>query len=238
MVHSRKKDAEKLATELGFSKVSEEKLAVAKKIRDYVIGGGFMFAMCSATDSFDIALAAEGVDIAEAMFDGDASTPNYQSLIDFNKTFAFTDFELVRSPTIYEFSSIDMTRKRRIPKTSDYFSLIEFSAKWDPVPTMLTQNHTILVKGFMGQTTSFDRNTIKSNVLVLGENKTNREARYIHGTKGKGMFTFYGGHDPEDYTHRVGDPKTELDLHPTSPGYRLILNNVLFPAAKKKKQKT
>ena len=233
-----KKDAEKLAKELGFNKVSEEKLAVSKKIRDYVIGGGFMFAMCSATDSFDIALAAEGVDIAEAMFDGDASEPNYQSKIDYNKTFAFINFDLVRSPTTYEFSSIDMTRKRRIPKTSDYFSLVEFSAKWDPVPTMLTQNHTILVKGFMGQTTSFDRNTVKSNVLVLGENKTNREARYIHGTKGKGMFTFYGGHDPEDYTHRVGDPKTELDLHPTSPGYRLILNNVLFPAAKKKKQKT
>ncbi len=233
-----KKDAEKLAAELGFSKVSEEKLAVAKKIRDYVIGGGFMFAMCSATDSFDIALAAEDVDIAEAMFDGDASTPNYQSQINFNKTFAFTNFELVRNPLVYEFSSIDMTRKRRIPKTSDYFSLLEFSAKWDPVPTMLTQNHTVLVKGFMGQTTSFDRDAIKSNVLVLGENKTNREARYIHGTKGKGMFTFYGGHDPEDYTHRVGDPKTELDLHPTSPGYRLILNNVLFPAAKKQKQKT
>ncbi|WP_438977597.1 asparagine synthetase B [Polaribacter sp.] len=233
-----KKDAEKLAKELGFNKVSEEKLAVSKKIRDYVIGGGFMFAMCSATDSFDIALASDGVDIAEAMFDGDASEPNYQSKIDYNKTFAFTNFDLVRSPTTYEFSSIDMTRKRRIPKTSDYFSLVEFSAKWDPVPTMLTQNHTILVKGFMGQTTSFDRNTVKSNVLVLGENKINREARYIHGTKGKGMFTFYGGHDPEDYTHRVGDPKTELDLHPTSPGYRLILNNVLFPAAKKKKQKT
>ena len=230
--------AEKLAKELGYNKVSEEKLAVSKKIRDYVIGGGFMFAMCSATDSFDIALSAEGVDIAEAMFDGDATTINYQSQINFNKTFAFKDFELVRSPITYEFSTIDMTRKRKIPKTSDYFSLIEFSAKWDPVPTMLTQNHTILVKGFMGQTTSFDRNTVKTNVLVLGENKTNREARYIHGTKGKGMFTFYGGHDPEDYTHRVGDPKTELDLHPTSPGYRLILNNVLFPAAKKKKQKT
>ena len=233
-----KLNAEKLAKELGYNKVSEEKLAVAKKIRDYVIGGGFMFAMCSATDSFDIALAAEGVDIAEAMFDGDASEMNYQSKINFNKTFAFKDFELERNPITYEFSSIDMTRKRRIPKTSDYFSLIEFSAKWDPVPTMLTQNHTTLVKGFMGQTTSFDRNTVKTNVLVLGENRTNREARYIHGTKGKGMFTFYGGHDPEDYTHRVGDPKTELDLHPTSPGYRLILNNVLFPAAKKKKQKT
>lgn len=230
--------SEKQAKELGFVKVSEEKLAVAKKIRDYVIGGGFMFAMCSATDSFDIALSAEGVDIAEAMFDGDASESNYQAKINYNKTFAFKDFDLVRNPITYEFSSIDMTSKRIIPKTSDYFSLIEFSAKWDAVPTMLTQNHTILVKGFMGQTTSFDRNTVKTNVLVLGENKVNREARYIHGTIGKGMFTFYGGHDPEDYTHRVGDPKTELDLHPTSPGYRLILNNVLFPAAKKKKQKT
>ena len=233
-----KQSSEKLATKLGYGKVSEEKLAVAKKIRDYVIGGGFMFAMCSATDSFDIALSAEGVDIAEAMFDGDATTTDYQSKINYNKTLAFKDFDLVRNPATYEFSTIDMTRKRKIPKTSDYFSLIEFSAKWDPVPTMLTQNHTTLVKGFMGQTTSFDRNTVKTNVLVLGENRTNREARYIHGTKGKGMFTFYGGHDPEDYTHRVGDPKTELDLHPTSPGYRLILNNVLFPAAKKKKQKT
>ncbi len=230
--------AEKQAKELGYNKVSQQKLDVSKKIRDYVIGGGFMFAMCSATDSFDIALSAEGIDIAESMFDGDPSEPNYQSKINYNKTLAFKDFQLIKNPTTYEFSTIDMTRKRKIPKTSDYFSLVEFSAKWDPVPTMLTQNHTTLVKGFMGQTTSFDRNTVKSNVLVLGENKTNREARYIHGTKGKGMFTFYGGHDPEDYTHRVGDPKTELDLHPTSPGYRLILNNVLFPAAKKKKQKT
>ena len=234
----QKKDAEALATKLGYTKVSEEKGAVAKKIRDYVVGGGFMFAMCSATDSFDIALAAEGVDICEAMFDGDASEPNYQSKIDFNKTFAFKNFELIRNPTTYEFSTIDMTRKRRINKEVDYFTLKEFSAKWDQVPTMLTQNHTMLVKGFMGQTTSFDPNTIKSTIVVLGENKTNKEGRYIHGTKGKGMFTFYGGHDPEDYQHRVGDPKTELDLHPTSPGYRLILNNVLFPAAKKKKQKT
>lgn len=233
-----KQYAEKLAKELGYSKVSQLKLDVSKKIRDYVIGGGFMFAMCSATDSFDIALSAEGVDIAESMFDGDPSEANYQAKIDYGKTFAFTNYQLTRNPIVYEFSSIDMTRKRRIPKTSDYFSLIEFSAKWDPVPTMLTQNHTQLVKGFMGQTTSFDRTTIKPNVLVMAENKTNREARYIHGTKGKGMFTFYGGHDPEDYSHRVGDPKTELDLHPTSPGYRLILNNVLFPAAKKKKQKT
>ena len=234
----QKKDAEALATKLGYTKVSEEKGAVAKKIRDYVVGGGFMFAMCSATDSFDIALAADGVDICEAMFDGDASEPSYQSKIDFNKTFAFKNFELIRNPTTYEFSTIDMTRKRRINKEVDYFTLKEFSAKWDQVPTMLTQNHTMLVKGFMGQTTSFDPNTIKSTIVVLGENKTNKEGRYIHGTKGKGMFTFYGGHDPEDYQHRVGDPKTELDLHPTSPGYRLILNNVLFPAAKKKKQKT
>ncbi len=233
-----KRRAEANAKRLGYTKVSELKRDVTKKIRDYVVGGGFMFAMCSATDSFDIALSADGVDIAESMFDGDPSESNYQSKIDFSKTFAFRNYNLIRNPTVYEFSSIDMTRKRRIPKTSDYFSLIEFSAKWDPVPTMLTQNHTQLVKAFMGQTTSFDRRTIKPDVLVMGENKTNREARYIHGTKGKGFFTFYGGHDPEDYTHRVGDPKTELDLHPTSPGYRLILNNVLFPSAKKKKQKT
>ena len=233
-----KLQAEKSAKKLGFNKVSKLKLAVSIKIRNFVIGGGFMFAMCSATDSFDIALSADDVDIAESMFDGDLSESNYQSKINFNKTFAFKDFNLIRNPTTYEFSTIDMTTKRFIPKTSDYFSLIEFSAKWDQVPTMLTQNHTQLVKGFMGQTTSFDRSTIKSNILVLGENRTNREAKYIHGTKGKGMFTFYGGHDPEDYTHRVGDPKTELELHKNSPGYRLILNNVLFPAAKKKKEKT
>ncbi|CDF78610.1 conserved hypothetical protein [Formosa agariphila KMM 3901] len=233
-----KKEAEALAARLGYNKVSEEKLAVALKIRDYVVGGGFMFAMCSATDSFDIALSAEGVDICEAMFDGDASDPDYQKQIDYSKTFAFTDFTLERNPKVYEFSSIDMTPKRRIFKEADYFSLMDFSAKWDPVPTMLCQNHTALVKGFMGQTTSFTRDEIKSNVLVLGENKSNGEAKYIHGIKGKGFFTFYGGHDPEDYTHKVGDPKTELELHPTSPGYRLILNNVLFPAAKKKKQKT
>ncbi|WP_158848912.1 asparagine synthetase B [Algibacter sp. L1A34] len=233
-----KKLTEGRASKLGYNKVSEEKLAVALKIRDYVVGGGFMFAMCSATDSFDIALSAEGIDICEPMFDGDGSEAGYQNKIDFNKTFAFTNYQLERSPTTYEFSSIDMTPKRRITKTTDYFSLMEFSAKWDPIPTMLCQNHTALVKGFMGQTTSFTRDEIKSNVLVLGENKTNGEAKYIHGIKGKGFFTFYGGHDPEDYQHRVGDPKTELDLHPTSPGYRLILNNVLFPAARKKKQKT
>ncbi|WP_418603509.1 asparagine synthetase B [Hwangdonia sp.] len=233
-----KKDAEALAAKLGYSKVSDAKLDVALKIRDYVIGGGFMFAMCSATDSFDIALSAEDIDICEPMFDGDGSTPGYQNKIDYNKTFAFTDFTLETNPSIYEFSSIDMTRKRMIRKTVDYFSLMEFSAKWDPIPTMLCQNHTALVKGFMGQTTAFTRDEIKSNVLVMGENKSNGEAKYIHGIKGKGFFTFYGGHDPEDYQHRVGDAKTELDLHPTSPGYRLILNNVLFPAARKKKQKT
>ena len=233
-----KKDAEELASNLGYNKVSQEKLAVALKIRDYVIGGGFMFAMCSATDSFDIALSAEGVDICEPMFDGDGSDAGYQNKIDYKKTFAFTNYTLERDPKIYEFSSIDMTRKRMIPKTADYFSLMEFSAKWDPIPSMLCQNHTALVKGFMGQTTSFTREEIKSNVLVLGETKSNGEAKYIHGIKGKGFFTFYGGHDPEDYQHRVGDAKTELDLHPTSPCYRLILNNVLFPAAKKKKQKT
>ena len=235
----QKKSSEALASRLGYSKVSQEKLAVALKIRDFVIGGGFMFAMCSATDSFDISLSAEGVDICETMFDGDPSEKDYQEKIAYNKTFAFKDYTLVRNPTEYEFSSIDMTSKRRsVQRTSDYFSLKEYSAKWDPIPTMLCQNHTQLVKGFMGQTTAFDRDAIKSNVLVMGELKSNREARYIHGVKGKGMFTFYGGHDPEDYQHRVGDPKTELDLFPNSPGYRLILNNVLFPAAKKKKQKT
>ena len=234
----QKREAESLATKLGFPKVANEKLAVTQKIRDFVIGGGFMFAMCSATDSFDIALAAEGVDICESMFDGDASEGNYQSKIDYSKSFAFKDYILERRPEKYEFSDIDMTEKRKIEMEKDYFTLMEFSAKWDPIPSMLCQNHTQLVKGFMGQTTSFDRSLIKSNVLVLGENQINNEARYIHGQKGKGMFTFYGGHDPEDYQHRVGDEPTVLDLHPNSPGYRLILNNVLFPAARKKKQKT
>jgi hypothetical protein len=235
----QKKEAEALAEKLGFDKVSESKLAVVKKIREYVIGGGFMFAMCSATDSFDIALAADGVDICETMFDGDPSDPGYQDKLDYSKTFAFKDFVLERSPMVYEFSSIDMTSKRReVPRTSDYFQLKNFSAKWDPIPTMLCQNHTALVKGFMGQTTAFDSSSLKPDVLVMGENSVNGEARYIHGVQGKGMWTFYGGHDPEDYQHRVGDHHTELELHPTSPGYRLILNNILFPAAKKKHIKT
>ncbi|WP_338407305.1 asparagine synthetase B [uncultured Flavobacterium sp.] len=234
----QKRDAEALATNLGYQKVSEEKLAVAKKIRDFVIGGGFMFAMCSATDSFDIALAADGVDICESMFDGDPSDANYQTKINYANSFAFKDYILDRKPEHYEFSDIDMTEKRKILMENDYFTLMEFSAKWDPIPSMLCQNHTQLIKGFMGQTTSFYSVLIKSNVLLMGTCELNGEARYIHGEKGKGMFTFYGGHDPEDYQHRVGDPATVLDLHPNSPGYRLILNNVLFPAARKKKQKT
>jgi len=234
----QKKSAESLAQSLGYQKVAQAKRDVALKIRDYVIGGGFMFAMCSATDSFDIALAAQNTDICESMFDGDPSTPNYQAQIDFTHSFAFTDFLLERDPMVYEFSDIDMTRKRQIDREKDYFTLMDFSAKWDPIPCMLNQNHTAIVKGFMGQTTAFDPSVIKPNVLVMGRNEVNGEARYLHGIRGKGFFTFYAGHDPEDYQHRVGDPKTELALHPNSPGYRLILNNILFPAAKKKKQKT
>ncbi len=234
----QQQSAEDLARRLGFSKVSELKLSVAKKIRDFTVGGGFLFAMCSATDSYDIALAADGVDICESMFDGDAADPGMQSKVDFNKCFAFTDFILSKNPAEYEFSSIDATQTRRIPERDDYFALFEFSAKWDPVPTMLCQNHEKIVKGFMGQTTAFLKKNIKNEVLIMGENKAAGEARYIHGEYGKGTWSFYGGHDPEDYEHKVGDPPTDLKLHPNSPGYRLILNNILFPAAKKKKQKT
>jgi hypothetical protein len=234
----QKQEAETAAKAMGFSKVSQQKLAVAKKIREYVAGGGFMFAMCSATDSYDIALAAEGLDICEPMFDGDGTTPNYNNKLNYEKTFAFKNFKLVTNPMEYEFSDIDMTGKRNVRQDQDLFTLFEFSAKWDWVPTMLTQNHTRVVKGFMGQTTAFDKSLIKSDVLILGEMKAIGEARYIHGSYGNGTWTFYGGHDPEDYQHRVGDPPTELDLHPNSPGYRLILNNILFPAAQKEKQKT
>jgi hypothetical protein len=230
--------AEATARRLGFNKVSELKLGVAKKIRDFTVGGGFLFAMCSATDSYDIALAADGIDICEPMFDGDPADRTMQSKINFDHCFAFTDFILSQNPTEYEFSSIDATQGRRIPEKEDYFGLFEFSAKWDPVPTMLCQNHEKIIKGFMGQTTAFVKKNIKTNVLVMGENKAAGEARYIHGEYGKGTWTFYGGHDPEDYEHKVGDPPTDLALHPNSPGYRLILNNILFPAAKKKKQKT
>ncbi len=228
---------EDLATSLGFAKVSMLKLAVVKKIREYVEGGGFMFAMCSATDTYDIALAAEGTDICADIFDHDPMDPINESTLDYSKTFAFKDFKLIENPLEYEYSSIDH-RKRKVTPESDYFTLFDFSAKWDPVPTMLTQNHTRTVKGFMGQTTAYHKNHIKSDVLVLGENKAVQEARYIHGSHGYGTWSFFGGHDPEDYKHFVGDPETDLSLHPNSPGYRLILNNILFPAAEKKKRKT
>jgi len=232
------RDAEADAAKMGFAKVSQLKLAVAQKIRDYVVGGGFMFAMCSATDSYDIALAAEGVDICDYMFDGDPPDPQAQQKLDYGKTFAFENFKLEMNPYQYEFANIDVPVPRTVPPSIDYFTLFEFSAKWDPVPTMLTQDHTRTIKGFMGQTTAFRSEVIKSSVLVMGENKSANEARYIHGEFGFGTWTFYGGHDPEDYQHFVGDPPTDLNLHPNSPGYRLILNNVLFPAAKKKPQKT
>jgi len=234
------KTEEARAQKLGFNKVSQLKLAVAKKIKDYVVGGGFMFAMCSATDSFDIALCAEGTDICEKMYDGDGSQSGYQQKLDFGKSLAFENFLVEKNPLTYEYSTIDATgpRKGKVAMKMDYFTLFEFSAKWDPVPTMLTQNHTNTVKGFMGQTTSFRKQFLKPDVLILGELKSAHEARYVHNSFGKGFWTFYGGHDPEDYQHFVNDPPTDLNLHPNSPGYRLILNNVLFPAAQKKKQKT
>jgi len=234
----QKRNFEAAATKLGFNKVSEQKLAVALRIKEFLAGGGFLFAMCSATDSYDIALAAEKTDICEYMFDGDSHNTNAQNELDYTKSIAFKDFQLITDPNIYEFSDIDVTRGRKVAKNQDFFTLFEFSAKWDPVPTMLCQNHSQIIPGFMGQTTAFKKNLIKSDVLIMGENKSANEAKYIHGKLGKGMWTFYGGHDPEDYQHRVGDPPTELELHPNSTGYRLILNNILFPAAKKKKQKT
>ena len=234
----QKRMYEQSAKNAGFPKVSQHKLVVAKKIKAFTAGGGFLFAMCSATDSYDIALAAEGVDICAHMFDGDAPDPKAQEKLNFNKTFAFKDFTLVKNPNQYEFSSIDATQSRRIKREIDFFTLFDFSAKWDPVPTMLCQNHMQVIAGFMGQTTAFKKRHIKSNVLIMGETNAANEARYIHGKFGNGTWTFYGGHDPEDYQHKVGDPPTDLNLHPNSPGYRLILNNILFPAAKKKKQKT
>ena len=234
----QKRMYEQSAKNAGFPKVSQHKLAVAKKIKEFTAGGGFLFAMCSATDSYDIALAAEGVDICAHMFDGDAPDLKAQEKLNFNKTFAFKDFTLVKNPNQYEFSSIDATQSRRIKREIDFFTLFDFSAKWDPVPTMLCQNHMQVIAGFMGQTTAFKKRHIKSNVLIMGETNAANEARYIHGKFGNGTWTFYGGHDPEDYQHKVGDPPTDLNLHPNSPGYRLILNNILFPAAKKKKQKT
>jgi hypothetical protein len=232
------KNQEAAAKRNGFKKVSEMKLEVAKRIKEFCVGGGFLFAMCSGTDSFDIALSADGVDICESMFDGDGADPMAQSKIDFNKTLAFKDFKLDVNPGNYEFSNIDVTQNRTLIQSNDFFTLFDFSAKWDLVPTMLTQNHDKVIKGFMGQTTAFKKSLVKPSVTVLGENKGAEEVRYLNGEIGKGQFTFYGGHDPEDYQHQVGDPPTDLNLHPNSPGYRLILNNVLFVAAKKKPQKT
>lgn len=230
---------EATARKMGFSKVSQLKLAVALKIRDFVAGGGYMFAMCSAPDSFDVALAAEGVDICDTEFDGDPMDPQAQQKLDFSKTFAFTNFNIVTNKYEYAISDIDTDpRKHLSNKNNDYFTLFEFSAKWDPVPTMLTQSHERVIRGFMGQTTAFRKDKIKSNVIILGESPQFNTVRYLHGEYGKGTFSFYSGHDPEDYQHFVGDPPTELELHTNSAGYRLILNNVLFPAAKKEKQKT
>ncbi len=232
---------EKEAKRLGFKKVSEEKKAVARSIKEFVGNGGFMFAMCSATDSYDIALAAENVDICDVMFDGDPPDPDAQRKLDFSKTLAFENFKLDMNPMRYEYSDIDIPPSDPPPirdPNTDYFTLFEFSAKYDPVPSMLTQDHVSIVKGFMGQTTAFRKSLIKRTVTILAQREGTEEVRYIHGNFGRGTFTWYGGHDPEDYRHAVGDPPTDLSLHKNSPGYRLILNNVLFPAAKKKQQKT
>mgnify|MGYP000921618043 CR=1 FL=1 len=229
---------ENMAKKLGYKKVSELKKSVAVKIREYIANGGFMFAMCSATDTYDIALASLNVDICGPMFDGDPVDPNANRKLDFSETLAFENFQLILDPYIYEHSNIDVTNTSLNNPDLDYFTLFEFSAKYDPVPTMLTQNHANIIHGFMGQTTGFHRNTIKNSVTIMGERENSDDVRYIHGNYGRGTFTFYGGHDPEDYRHFVGDQPTDLSLHKNSPGYRLILNNILFPAAKKKKQKT
>ncbi len=235
----QEREAQATAARWHYAKAPKMKLAVAQKMREFVVGGGFMFAMCSATDSYDIALSAHNTDICEAMFDGDPGDPAAQQKLDFTQTFAFQDFQIERNPYVYEFADIDMQQQERgVTEANDYFQLFTFSAKYDPVPTMLCQDHTQTIKGFMGQTTAFRNRTLKKDVLVMGENKSVGEARYIHGTLVKGTWTFYGGHDPEDYQHMVEEEPTDLTLHPNSPGYRLILNNVLFPAAKKKKQKT
>lgn len=232
------RDNEAMAKKMGFNKVSELKLNVALKIRDFVLGGGYLFTMCSGTDSYDIALSAQNTDICEAMYDHDPAAPEFQNNIDYSQTFAFKDFIVSKDPMEYEYSNIDGTKDHTIPENQDKFYLFDFSAKWDIVPTMLCQNHTKEIDGFMGQTTDFRTEFIKPEVLILGQNKALGTARYLHGDYGQGTWTFYGGHDPEDYKHMVGDPPTDLNLHPNSPGYRLILNNILFPAAKKKKRKT
>lgn len=229
---------EKEAHKLGFKKVSEMEKAVARTIKKFIGRGGFLFAMCSATDTYDIALAAQNNDIVDKMFDGDAPDPNAQSKLDYSKTLAFTNFKLVMNPLIYEFSNIDIQPAEIGDEQNDYFTLFDFSAKYDPVPTMLTQDHVNVIHGFMGQTTMFRKSLIKKSVVILGQRAGTDQVKYIYGRYGRGFFVFYGGHDPEDYRHLVGDPPTDLSLHKNSPGYRLILNNILFPAAKKKKLKT
>lgn len=228
---------ESMARKWGFAKASQLKAAVAKKIREYVAAGGFLFAMCSATDTYDIALASDGVDICETVYDGDPADPEANQKLNFKETMAFENFKLVMNPGIYEFSNIDI-QPEEINRDADYFTLFDFSAKYDPVPTMLTQDHVNVIRGFMGQTTAFHKEFIKKDVTILAMMEGTDNVRYIHGNVGRGTYTWYGGHDPEDYTHAVGDPPTDLHLYKNSPGYRLILNNVLFPAAKKKKQKT
>ena len=235
----QQREFEESARKHGFSKVSHLKLAVVKKIREYVSGGGFLFGMCSATDTYDIALAGEGIDMIERMFDGDPADPRAQEKLKYDDTFAFENFKISRDPFEYEFSNIDNKyAERGLREENDFFNLFEFSAKWDPIPTMLTQNHTRVIKGFYGQTTGYKKRLIKSDVVIMGETNSIKEVKYLHGIHGKGFWTFYGGHDPEDYQHLVNEEPTDLNLHPNSPGYRLILNNILFPAAKKKKQKT
>ncbi|MCU0340377.1 MAG: asparagine synthetase B [Spirosomaceae bacterium] len=236
---AQKREAEEIAAKWGFSKVSKLKLAVAKKVQEYVAGGGYMFAMCNATDTYDVALAAQNTDMVDSFYDGDGLDPNASRKLDFTQTFAFQNFQLVLDPYQVEFSTVDnQIHERGLTEANDYFTLFQFSAKWDPVPTMLTQNHQQIIKGFMGQTTAFKKKYIKPEVIILAENRSVGEARYIHSTYAKGFFTFYGGHDPEDYRHEINEEPTDLNLHPTSAGYRLILNNILFPAAKKKKLKT
>jgi hypothetical protein len=232
---------ERIAAELGFRKVSEMKLAVVLAIREYISNGGFMFAMCSATDTFDITLAAKNVDFVDVMYDGDPPEPNFNDRLDFSQTLAFENFTIEENPLRYEFSNIDIPPTDigpSVPREADYFTLFEFSAKHDPVPTMLTQNHVNVISGFMGQTTNFDERFIKPHIIQLAKREGSREVKYLHGQYGRGTITFYGGHDPEDYQHAVGDPPTDLSLYPNSPGYRLILNNVLFPSARPKPQKT
>jgi hypothetical protein len=231
--------SEKLAKALGFDSVPKSKKAVAEKIREYVLGGGFLFAMCSACDTVDIALAASGIDIVPREYDHTGVTPGFQDRLDYDRCFSFTGFRLITNPLVYEFSNLDTSDYAKARGSDvDYFSLFEFSAKHDPVPSMLVQNHVNVVKGFLGQTTGFKKSLIKRSVVLLGEDSAHTEVKYLHGNLGMGTFTFLGGHDPEDYQHAVGDPPTDLELYTNSPGYRLILNNILFPAAKKKKMKT